>query len=107
MIGHVSAEDLGPMLDDKKEMLEILDSIQLLCPKIKSSRTSNTKAPKLPSREQDAPLESPPRGPSRKKQPDTKSEDVVKICIKVWLEVYSSILLLNDAYNCISQESLV
>lgn len=102
MVGYVSAEDFELMLNDKKEMLEILNEIRQLCIK-KKTWTSNTRAPKLPSHEQDAPIESSSRELPLKEEPD----NVVKICIKVWLEVSSSILLPNDAYTCISQESLV
>jgi hypothetical protein len=107
-MGHVSEEHLRLMLDDKKEMLKTLESIQQLCPKPKRSRT---KAPKARKLQQHAHLalaqaESTP-GRSQKEKSDAKSEDAVKVLIKVWLEVRSSILSWNDAYSGISQENIV
>jgi hypothetical protein len=111
-MGHVSEEHLHLMLDDKKEMLKTLESIQQLCPKPKRSRTMAPKPRKLSSSQQHAHLalaqaESTPRGRSQRGKSDAKSEDAVKVLIKVWLEVRSSILSQNDAYSGISQENIV
>jgi len=111
LMGHVSQEHLNPMLDDKREMLRTLDSIRQLCPKPKSrcSRTSSAmvQKPQKPSRSQQvAHLTPAPRARPQKQKFDAKSEEEVKILIKVWLEVRISILSPKDAYSGISQESL-
>jgi hypothetical protein len=114
-MGYVSPEHDNLMLNDKKATLRALDSIRQLYGKPRCSRTSNVMVPEpqsLSSSQQDAhqtpaPVKSTPRGRSRKKKSDAKSEDLVNIVIKVWLEARSSILLQNVAYNGISQENFV
>jgi hypothetical protein len=95
LVGHVPLEHVSLMLEDKKKMLETLELIKALFPKARRSRTSNgtaQKAGKLSSSQKDAHpapvrVETTPQGRSQKTKPDAISEDTVKICIKVWLEV--------------------
>jgi hypothetical protein len=110
-MGYVSQAHVDLMLADKKELLELLDFLRLLCDKPSHSRTSSAMAPnpgELSSSQKGAHrtpagVEYTPRGRSQQ----SKSSDAVKVLVKAWLEVRSSILSLNDAYSGISQENLV
>ena len=111
-MGYVPQAHVDLMLADKKEMLEILDFIRLLCDKPSRSHTTSAMAApnprELSSSQQGAHrtpagVESTPRGRSQQ----SKLRDAVKVLAKAWLEVRGSILFLNDTYSGASQENLV
>jgi hypothetical protein len=103
MTGDVSQAHLDLMLKVKKMMFDTFTLIQQLVPESKSScrprqpSSSQQDAHRAPAR-----VELTPREHSQK-----KGSNAVAICIKIWLEVRTSILSQNDAYSRTSRENLV
>jgi hypothetical protein len=103
MIGDVSQAHLDLMLEVRKAMFDTFTLIQRLVPENKGSCH-----PRKPSSSQQdahrapAQVELTPREHSQK-----KGSNAVAICIKIWLEVRTSILSQNDAYSRISRQNLV